>query len=75
MIKMSKNKEEFEELMLNAFRTGMTCGYAVEHAELSTDEEVYTERFRAYLRGDISSMSEPYNNRLTYTERASGCGI
>lgn len=69
---MPKNRKDFEDILVNAFHMGMTCGYAVEHTELSDDEKVYQDRYRAYIQGKISSMSEFVNDEKTFTERMAG---
>ena len=66
---MPKRRSDFEEMLVEAFATGMNCGYAVEHTQLSEDEMVYINRYRAYIQGKISSMGEQYNNEKTYCER------
>lgn len=71
-ISMPKNRKDFEDMLVNAFNTGMSCGYAVEHTELSDDERVYRNRYRAYIQGKINSMSEIINDEKTFTERMAG---
>ncbi len=38
-MKMPKNKDEFECLILNAFSYGMNVGYGLEHTNLAEKEE------------------------------------
>lgn len=70
--KIPRKREDFEEMLVLAFCTGMTCGYGVEHTELTNDERIYRERYRALLQGKINSMSECFNGEKTFTERAAG---
>lgn len=69
---MPKKRKDFEETLLNAFDMGMQCGYAVEHTELSNDERVYRERYRALIQGKINNMDECINGEKTFAERIAG---
>ena len=66
---MPKNRKQFEDMLVNAFEMGITCGYGVEHEDLSNDENVFKNRFRAYIQGKISSMNECIDGEKTYLER------
>lgn len=64
-----KNRQQFENMLVNAFEIGMSCGYAVEHTNLSEDERVYSNRYRALIQGKIKDMSEIVNDEKTYIEQ------
>lgn len=70
--KMPKNRREYEFYMLNAFMMGMNCGYAVEHTELSNEERIYRERFKALIQGKINSINDIIDNDALFIERNSG---
>lgn len=67
--RMPKNKKEFENSLVSAFCLGMQCGYSVEHTDLSNDEKVLENRFRALIQGKINNMSEIYNEEKLYCEK------
>lgn len=69
---MPRKRKDFEDMLVDAFVLGMSCGYGVEHTELSDDERIYKNRYRAFLQGKINSMSEIVNDEKTYVERMSG---
>lgn len=66
---MPKKRKDFENMLVNVFMLGMNCGYGVEHTELSYDENVYRNRFRALIQGKINCMDEIIDNERTYNER------
>lgn len=66
---MPRKRKDFEEMLVLAFDMGMQCGYAVEHTELSNDERIYRERYRALIQGKINNMDEVINDEKTFTER------
>lgn len=74
-VKMPKNKHNLEDMLVNAFLMGMTSGYGVAHEELSDDERIYANRYRALIQGKIEDMSEIVNGEKTYTERMAEKGV
>ncbi len=66
---MPRNRKDFEEMLVNAFDLGMSCAYGVEHTELSDDENVLRNRFKAVIQGKIEDMSTIYNGERTFIER------
>lgn len=38
MDRMPKNRREYEFMLLNAFHTGMTAGYGIEHTNITEEE-------------------------------------
>lgn len=66
--RMPKRRDEFEDSLVSAFCLGMQCGYSVEHTDLSNDEKVLENRFRALIQGKINNMSEIYNEAMIYCE-------
>lgn len=66
---MPKNKKELEEMLMNAFQSGMVSGYAVDHEHLSDDETVLQNRYKAFIQGKIGSINEIYNGELTTCEK------
>ena len=67
--RMPKRRDEFEDSLVSAFCLEMQCGYSVEHTNLSNDEKVLENRYRALLQGKINSMSEIYNEEKLYCEK------
>lgn len=67
--RVPKRRDEFENSLVSAFCLGMQCGYSVEHTELSNDEKVLENRYRALVQGKINSMSEIYNEEKLYCEK------
>ena len=67
--KMPKDRKRFEDMLVNAFDMGMTCGYGVEHTELAEDESVLRNRFRAMIQGKVEDMSTIYNGEMTTIEK------
>lgn len=69
---MPRKRKDFEEMLMFAFDMGMQCGYTVEHTELSDDERIYRDRYRALIQGKINNMDEIINDEKTFTERNAG---
>lgn len=69
--KMPKNRKDLENMLMSAFESGMTSGYAVDHEHLIDDESVLQNRYKAYIQGKIGSMTEYYNGEMICCERIS----
>lgn len=67
--KMPKRRKDFENMLVNAFVSGMNCAYSVEHTECSDDEKVLMNRYRALIQGKINSMNEVWNDERIYLEK------
>lgn len=68
-ITMPKNRKSLEDMLMNAFESGMISGYAVDHEHLSDDETVLQNRYKAFIQGKIGSTTEIYNGELTTCEK------
>lgn len=68
-VTMPKKRKDLEDMLMNAFQSGMISGYAVDHEHLSDDETVLQNRYKAFIQGKIDSMSECYNGELTTCEK------
>lgn len=66
---MPKNRKQLEEMLMSAFDMGMTSAYAVEHTEMSDDEEILRDRYKAMIQGKCENMHTIIDGKMIYIER------